>query len=257
MGRAIEQGTDPPVGSEICATIRVAGPAGIGVARRLIEIDSKPYLLLDRKVYPVGARKPFRRPAVAAGVAPKFLGIESHAHVTRHDTADQRGRPKRASRVDGDAFCRPRKGGEIAVMRDQTEAQRVDGGRNLHRVGQPQSGTSAYAGGAMRNLGIQVDHTPRGRREDLSVVVGYRFVSCSERAGKDLDKGNRGDYELVVALFGPFEDRHEARSKNGMIFEHVDDWSAVDNEPTARWKFENVLYSHSSLNRSMYRATSP
>ena len=109
----------------------------------------------------------------------------------------------------------------------------------------------------MRDLGIQVDHTPRGRREDLSVVIGYRLVSCAERAGKDLDEGNRGDYELVVARFGPFEHRHEARSENGMIFEHVDDWSAVDDEPTARWKSENVLYSHSSLNRSMYRATSP
>ena len=109
----------------------------------------------------------------------------------------------------------------------------------------------------MCNLGIQFDHTPRGRREDLSVVVSFRLVSCSERAGKDLDEGNRGDYELVVARFGLFEDRHEPRSKSGMIFKHIDDWSAVDDEPTARWKFENVLYSHSSLNRSMYRAMSP
>ena len=109
----------------------------------------------------------------------------------------------------------------------------------------------------MRNLGIQVDYTPLGRREDLSVVVGSRLVSCAERTDKDLDEGNRRDDKLVVARFGPFEDRHEARSENGMIFEHVDDWSAVDDEPTARWKSENVLYSHSSLNRSMYRATSP
>ena len=69
MGRSVEQGTDPSMGSEIGATIRLAGPAGIGDARRLVEIDGKPYLLLDREVRPVDTRKPFRRTPVAASVA--------------------------------------------------------------------------------------------------------------------------------------------------------------------------------------------
>ena len=92
MGRAVEQSADPPVGSEIGATIRVAGPAGIGDARRLVEIDGKPYLLLDRLLYPVRAGKPLRRAPVPSGVASKFLGIESCAHDNNHDTADQRSR---------------------------------------------------------------------------------------------------------------------------------------------------------------------
>ena len=92
MGRSVEQVTDPTVGSEIGTAIRLAGPAGIGVARRLVEIDGKPYLLLDRLLHPVRAGKPFRRAPVAASVASKFLSVESCAHGNRNDTADQRSR---------------------------------------------------------------------------------------------------------------------------------------------------------------------
>ena len=142
-------------------------------------------------------------------------------------------------------------------MRDETQARSVDGGRDLHRVGKSKSGMRPYAGGAMRNLGREVDHAPcRRRRERLPVGDSFRLVSGAEGSGENLEEGSRRDDELVVARFSSFEDRHEARSENGMIFEHVDDWSAVDDEPAARWKSENVLYSHSSLNRSMYRATS-
>ena len=88
MGRAVEKRADPQVRSEISATFRLAGPPGIGDARRLVEADGKPYLLLNREVRPVDARKPFRRPPVAAGVAPKFLGIESRVHDNDHGTGN-------------------------------------------------------------------------------------------------------------------------------------------------------------------------
>ena len=89
---AVEQGTDPPVGSQIGPANRLAGPAGPGIARRLVEIDGKPYLLLDRKIHPVHAGKPFQRAPVASDVASKFLGIESCTHGSQHVTADQRSR---------------------------------------------------------------------------------------------------------------------------------------------------------------------
>lgn len=122
MGRAVEKRADPQVGSKIGAAIRLAGPAGIGDARRLVEVDGKPYLLLNREVHPVDVRKPFQRPPIATGVPPKFRGVESSAHGSRHDTADRRGRPEHVSRVDGDAFCRSLKGGEVAVVGYETKA---------------------------------------------------------------------------------------------------------------------------------------
>ena len=105
MGRSVEQGTDPPVGSEIGPAIRLAGPAGIGVACRLVEIDGKPYLLLDRLLHPVRAGKPFRRPPVTSGVASKFLGIESCAHDNDHDTADQPSRVPGTDRARSGALA--------------------------------------------------------------------------------------------------------------------------------------------------------
>ena len=88
------------MGSEIGTAIRLAGPAGIGVARRLVEIDGQPYLLLEGLLRPVRAGEPFRRAPVATGVASKLLGIESCAHGTRHDTANQRGHPEHSALRD-------------------------------------------------------------------------------------------------------------------------------------------------------------
>ncbi len=115
----------------------------------------------------------------------------------------------------------------------------------LNRIHQLQPASGAKSSRTFRDFRIQVNDKPRFERSPVPLCEG--FIVSAQRSGQHLGEGYRGNRKPHPPFVVCLKYRLEYPGESGVILEHMDDWSRVNQEKrTLRQPFEAYRF-HSSL----------